>query len=332
MAKGDARRMRNEINSAKDTSQTGQYQMMNNLYGQNNQFMNNYNQGVGTNMMDYNNIMNNYQGMAGGNFQGSGGASWDPTFRGALDKSISGYGNFADTGGFSGQDLSDLRARAISPNRAVYANAQAGLDRSRNLQGGSPNYAAAASRMAREQGYNQGDLTTNANAGIAQMVQQGKLAGLGGLTSAGGTGQGLSNQISDINNNASYQNNLTRLGAMNGMTSLYGTTPGLANTFGNQVLQSGNQLLQGQGLQNQLNQMLIQGRLGNASIPGNYMTALGNVNSTIDTAKNGMSLVGGMMGGFGMGGGAASTIGGAGTPAPGIANQNLMRGINFGGG
>jgi hypothetical protein len=293
MAKGDARRMRNEINTSRDIGQTGQNQAMNQIYGQNNQFMNNYNQGTAMNMFDYNNIMNNYQGMAGGNFQGAGGAAWDPTFRGALDKSISGYGNFADTGGFSGQDLSDLRARAISPNRAVYANAQAGLDRSRSLQGGSPNYAAASAKMAREQGYNQSDATTNVNAAIAQMVQQGKLAGLGGLTNAGGTGQGLSNQISSINDNASYQNNATRLGAMHGMTNLYGTTPGLSSTFGNQVLNSSNQLLQGQELQNQMNNMLIQGRLGNASIPGNFQTGVNNVNSAIGMVSNAAGLMSG---------------------------------------
>lgn len=116
------------------------------------------------------------------------------------------YQNFADTGGFSNADLANIRARSISPIRSVYSRSLAELDRHKALQGGyMPNYASARSRFARDQGQLTSDATTNAEAGIAQMRQQGRLAGLGG------------------------------------MSGMYSATPGMLNMFGNQALQSAGQ-------------------------------------------------------------------------------------------
>lgn len=119
---------------------------------------------------------------------------------------MSRFGRFADTGGFSEGDKANIRARAISPIRSVYSRSLAELDRHKALQGGyMPNYAAARSRFARDQGQLTSDATTNAEAAIAQMVQQGKLAGMGG------------------------------------MLSTYGATPGMADMLGRQALQSSGQ-------------------------------------------------------------------------------------------
>jgi len=113
------------------------------------------------------------------------------------------YGEFAKTGGYSSQTLDAIRSRALSPSRAVYSDVNRSIDRSRSLQGDySPNYAAVKAKTAREQSMALSDATTNVEGGIGQMVQQGRLSGL------------------------------------RGMSSLYGTTPGLANMFGNQALQS----------------------------------------------------------------------------------------------
>ena len=112
------------------------------------------------------------------------------------------YNNLAQTGGFSPQDITELRARAASPIRAAYGNAEQEIGRQRTLQGGySPNATAALVKMARERGQAGSDAMTGVNASLAQMIQQGKLAG------------------------------------MQGMNSIYGATPGQASTFGNQVLQ-----------------------------------------------------------------------------------------------
>ena len=100
-----------------------------------------------------------------------------------------GYSEFAKTGGFSPTDLGNIRARALSPVRAVYANAQRNVNRQRSLQGGySPGFGALTARMSREQGQETSDAATNAEAGISEMVQKGRLAGLAGLQGSGGGG------------------------------------------------------------------------------------------------------------------------------------------------
>lgn len=113
------------------------------------------------------------------------------------------WSEFADTGGYSPETLAAIRSRAISPIRSIYSNAQRNLNQTRALQGGySPGYSTALGRFNREQGQLTSDATTNAEAAIGQLVQSGRLAGLGG------------------------------------MSGMYSATPGLANMFGNQMLQS----------------------------------------------------------------------------------------------
>jgi len=200
----------------------------------------------------------------GGGIIGTRSNTGDP-FYDSIMNAIGGYGNFAETGGFSPQDVQNIQARMTAPIRAVYSQAQANLDRQRELAGGagSPGYAAAQAKLARDEAYGLSDQTTNAQAAIAQMLQQGRLMGLQGLAGTGGAARG--------------QN----LGALSGQTGLYGASPGLARTFGDEVLQSVSQDLQGQGLQNQLANMLIQGRLGQAQVPGNFTQAMGNIGDVL---------------------------------------------------
>lgn len=111
--------------------------------------------------------------------------------------------NFATTGGYTPQDIANIRARAVSPIRSVYSSARRDLDRQRSLQGGyQPGRATALGRFAREQGQATADATTNVEAALAQMINQGRRFGL------------------------------------SGMAGMYGTTPGLASTFGSQALQA----------------------------------------------------------------------------------------------
>jgi|SRR6186713_656781 len=110
---------------------------------------------------------------------------------GGAPKSFAGFQQFAQTGGFSPEDLANIRARAVSPVRAVYANAQQNVNRQRALQGGySPGFNVLQARMAREQGQGISDAATNAEAGLAEMVQKGKLAGLQGMAGTEGRGGG----------------------------------------------------------------------------------------------------------------------------------------------
>jgi hypothetical protein len=106
-------------------------------------------------------------------------------------EAYAGFKEFSQTGGFSPADLANIRARAVSPVRATYANAMRNVERQRALQGGySPGHNVLLSRMAREQGQSAADVSTNAEAAIAEMIQQGKLAGLQGMVSAAPSGGG----------------------------------------------------------------------------------------------------------------------------------------------
>lgn len=178
----------------------------------------------------------------------------------------SGYANFASTGGFSPQDISNIRARGIAPIRGIFDSAKRETARAGRLNPGLANIPAAMTKLAREQSYASADAATNVEAAIAQMVQQGKLAGLSGLTQ--NRGMDLS-AISDFTGK--------QLQGIGENTRLYGTTPAQSALFGSQVLNSGAQGLQGQSLQNQVGQMGITGALNAAQVPSNFETALGRV-------------------------------------------------------
>lgn len=148
---------------------------------------------------------------------------------------MSGFGEFAQTGGYSPEELANIRARAVSPIRSAYSSARREVDRQRSLQGGySPNRSAVLSKMAREQSQATSDASTNAEAAIAQMVNQGRRFGL------------------------------------SGGSSLFGTSPGMASTFGSQALQ-------GQQLQNQAAQNMIQNRAQSQMMPGAFETTMGRI-------------------------------------------------------
>lgn len=219
-----------------------------------------YNAGVQQNAEDYDSIMQGYKGILAGNqnrldpslFKDYQPTSFQYSPSAAQTESISNLGNLSKTGGYTQAEIADLRARGISPIRAIYANAKRNIDRQRTLQGGySPNYTAATAKMAREEGALISDKTTDINAGIADKVAQGRLGIAGTYASAAGNQSDTANRygranVEDVNEanrfNAANKLDLAKLrtssdsDALHGMTSLYGTTPALASTFGNQAL------------------------------------------------------------------------------------------------
>ena len=168
--------------------------------------------------------------------------------------------NLVDTGGLSDAEAGDLRARGISPIRAVYGNMEREMGRNRALSGGySPSFNATAARMAREGSESIAGATTNVNAKIAEMRQAGKLsaapqyANLANSKTQGMNQVGLANARNKIDFSANKGNLMQGMGslinsknnvpmdALKGMTNLYGTTPALVNTFGNQVANQSSQ-------------------------------------------------------------------------------------------
>lgn len=233
-----------------------------------------YAMSIGGQLGDYADIMGRYKNaLATPNSDMSDAMS---RYKGLLDKMGSGpndlqynrtkewgesYGilkDLAKTGGLSEADQGNLRARGISPIRAVYANMQRNMDRRAALGGGrSANYNAASAKMARESSEQIAEQVTNVNAKIAEMVQQGKLKSAPELANMAGRENELSNNfrlqneaqkndwfktysgtLGDMSSYAkSGQDNTTDL--LRGMTDLYGTNPGLIETFGSQVNQQG---------------------------------------------------------------------------------------------
>lgn len=189
-----------------------------------------------------------------------------------VTKSLSDLSGLADTGGYTPQDIQNIRERDISPIRSIYANDQAQLERSRRLSGGySPSFNATIGQISRDEAQKISDVTTAANAGIAQNQAANRIAASGtyagasasanaAKTAADKANADIINQINMANSqaststgefntemglNAALANRGNILDTIRGRTSLYGTTPALVNTFGNQVVQAG-QLGQGQ--------------------------------------------------------------------------------------
>ncbi len=207
-----------------------------------------------------------------------------------VTSSIGNLKDLSSTGGYSAGDIANIRERDISPIRSIYANAQQNIERAKSLSGGySPSYNATTAQLTRDEANKVGDVTTAANAGIAQNVAGNRIAAASPYASASATenaaktqsdqnNANIINQINALNEqnrlqagefntsaslDAQRTNKTGVLGAIQGQTSLYGTTPALTNTFGNQVVQAG-QLGQGQ---QQLNTQR-QNSIFNAARPG----------------------------------------------------------------
>lgn len=107
---------------------------------------------------------------------------------GDVTKSLSDLSDLATTGGYSDANIADIRARDISPIRSIYANAKQDTERAKSLGGGySPNFNAVSASMARDEANKIGDVTTAANAGIAQNVAANKLSAAPAYASASAT-------------------------------------------------------------------------------------------------------------------------------------------------
>lgn len=286
MAKGDHKRIENATQYQGGLAQNRLDNLRTDITRNNQNFENLFNSAVGQGQQDYRNIMSGYQNLLG---------------RPASNQNFgaySGYQDFANTGGYSPQDIQDLRARAISPLRGVYAQAQSELDRNRALQGGySPNYAAASAKMTRQLGHEVADANTNVNASLADAIRQGKLAGLGGMTGID------SAKMQEALSNRGYD-----LSALSGMNSAYGQTPGQASLYGGLLQNSNQQRLGVEAQQQALMENIMKSLLGMSQTPGNFQSALGNIGSVLGLGGQAAGLFTGLGGLFGGGGAGLSGL------------------------
>lgn len=161
-----------------------------------------------------------------------------------------GYQNFIDTGGFTPGGISAIRSRATSPIRAAYSDANRDISRHRSMGGTSAGANVLKSRMARESGQAMSDASINTEAGIAGMIAQNRLAGLGG------------------------------------MSNLYGTTPGQSNLFSRNVLDNTGQQLQLNEMENNRMQGLLNTQAGLTQAPGNTDTTLAQAEAVSRIGRN----------------------------------------------
>lgn len=217
MAKGDDQRARNKIDQQGGLAQNRINNAYDTVIPQNQYLWNKKTEADTRAGEDYSGMMKGYQDWLGTN----------P------------YGEFINNGGYSPTDVASMRARAISPTRAIYSNALNDINRQTRLNPNSASNAIAArAKVSRDMSSSISDANTNTEAALAQMINEGKRFGINGEQTR-------------------------QLGGRQAMTSLYGTTPGQASMFGNQVLNSTGQLLDLTGLQNQLG-LGIMGRMNEA--------------------------------------------------------------------
>lgn len=242
MAKGDDSRSRNQVQAQTGLAQNNLNNLRNDtLVPQNQTMWNNYLTADAQNKGDYGNITNRFN-------------------------------QFADTGGYSNQDLSNIRARSNAPIQGMYAGANRDVDRQRALQGGySPGYGVLKARLAREGSSAMSDAATNTEGMIAQLKNQGKQYGTSGLLQA------------------------------------YGATPGQTALAGSQVLSSTGQRIQGEQLQGDIGRTAIQGQVAAGQLPGKFDSTMKDIGGVLQLGQQ----VGGMIypwlgsgggGGFGSGG------------------------------
>jgi len=294
MAKGDKESPRqqdiyNRSVNAYDIHQAGPSATETEFQPLSQNFANQYQAAAGRNTQDYGNIMQGYGDWRTNTAQPlySQIANRTPTQFNAQqvtaprnsEESLSGYRNFAQTGGYSDDDVRDIRARGISPIRAAYGNTMRQLDRSQSLSGGSPNYVAAVSRAQRELPQQLSDATQNVNAQLAESIRSGKLQGLSGMTgiTEGEAGRNLSaaqsNQQADLRAQELTEQGISaqearqiaaaemQISGLRGQTDAYSASPGLASTFGNQALQAYQQRAQMDQLRNQYGLGLIDSQI-----------------------------------------------------------------------
>lgn len=242
MAKGDDQRSRNQINAQGGLAQNNLNNLRNDtLIPQNQRAWTDYLTASEGNKADYANMMQSYNNYLAQN----------P------------YDSFIKNGGIGPEEAASIRARAISPTRAIYANAQDQVKRNLRLNPNSAvNSNAAMSRLARESSSAISDADTNAEAQLAGLRQSGREFGTSGEVGR-------------------------QLNARQGMTSLYGTTPAQAAMFGNQVLQTTGQRLQGEGLQNELSNNIMRNQIDASRLPGKYDSTMGRINDIFNLAQKG---------------------------------------------
>lgn len=112
------------------------------------------------------------------------------------------YDEFAKTGGYSDTDVANIKAQALSPISSIYGGLRNEMSRRRAVTGGySPGFDASTRALSRDASRQITDTSLNANVGIRDRINAGRLQGTAGLVGAEQNLQGLKtgNQLAGLN-------------------------------------------------------------------------------------------------------------------------------------
>lgn len=102
------------------------------------------------------------------------------------------YDDFAKTGGYSDQDIANLRSRASSATPAFYANVTRGVDQQARVSGGGGLAAnALRANLARQNAQQGSSARLDAELGLKSAINTNKLAGAEGASTSELNAQGL---------------------------------------------------------------------------------------------------------------------------------------------
>ena len=149
------------------------------------------------------------------------------------------YKNFAATGGVSPQQQQLTQKAAQGNVSSLYDSLNKNLQQRNAIQGGySPGFGANEQQLARQGASASSGAVNQANLGLDQLIQQGKLAGAGGLASIGSLYQGqipqlLGTQSQLAEAKPSWEQELSGgLGAIGGLAAPFAQAFGGASTAG----------------------------------------------------------------------------------------------------
>jgi hypothetical protein len=216
----------------------------------------------------------------------------DPTQLAGLQ---SNYNNLISTGGISDATAAAMQRQATSGVGGIYQTLANNLNATRAATGGEGGGGQTA-QMARQLSQAQSNATTNVNAQIGQLRQQGTESGLSGLSNLQAAQSAAQNQAANIFSG-------TQSGvAGNKLAATAGAASGLGGLYSTDVGQSLGQ----QGLQ-------LQGNQGYLALMANIANKQPNIWQSIMQATDAISGVAGTVGGAitGAGGGVGGALSGA---------------------
>lgn len=268
MAKGDAKKVDTAINAATNQSNVARTGLA--TTGQAG-YTQAQKQGQETR-----NLAQNTLGQAGQNYSSFLSAGPTNDYTEALNnlRGASGtYRGFADSGGFSPEDMRNFRERSNAAIPAMYRNAREEAIRANTAQGGyGGGLGATLAHLTRQGSQAAGANAVSTEAALADAIRSGRLSGAAGLTGVG-TAMGNLTQGQEQQRLAAMSG-LTNVG--NALTSLYGTQDPSMAWY--------NAMMNNQAGQEGTAGNLINARISGSQIPSNFQQAIGNIGGVLGLA------------------------------------------------